>query len=168
MSIFSNHQNNISPRMKDFQVISSFLSAHGKKREWAKLACQLKDCGNQELIYQSLSRISRTMPAIDDVIWGNTLPKNIRQLGSGNNCYLFKPESIDNEINWLLLSLRKYKTELLYFVKSRQEVERAILLGQYDVANRMLEDTIKHIGHSIWYYEMKCVIYGAQDRFERI
>ena len=168
MSIFSNHQNNISPRMKDFQVISSFLSAHGKKKEWAKIACQLKDCGNQELIYQSLSRISRTMPAIDDVIWGNTLPKNIRQLGSGNNCYLFKPESIDNEINWLLLSLRKYKTELLYFVKSRQEVERAILLGQYDVANRMLEDTIKHIGHSIWYYEMKCVIYGAQDRFERI
>lgn len=46
MSIFSKHQNNISPRMKDFQVISSFLSAHGKKKEWAKIACQLKDCGN--------------------------------------------------------------------------------------------------------------------------
>ena len=49
--------------MKDFQVISSFLSAHGQKKEWAKVACQLKDCGNHELIYQSLCRISRSMPA---------------------------------------------------------------------------------------------------------
>lgn len=168
MSRLHKPQNAISHKMKDFQVVSSFLSAHGKKKEWAKIACQLKDCGNHDLIHQSLFRISRSMPAIDDVIWGNTLPKDIRELGSGSNCYLFKPESLDNEINWLLLSLRKYKTELQNFVKTRQDVERAILLGQYDDASRMLEKIVKEIGHSVWYYEMKCVIYGAQDRFERI
>lgn len=101
------------------------------------------------------------------IIWGNVLPKTIEELGVGGNCYFFKPESLDNEINWILHELKPYKEQLLYFVQMRDEVERSILVGDYLTAEKYLNSSLKQLGYSVWYYEMKLTIFGYQDNLEK-
>lgn len=157
----------IYPRMKDYQVIASFLSNKGSKRDWNCTAFHLKNCGNTELIVSSTDRIRHTLPYIDRAIWGNALPDSIRTLGNGDNSFFFKPESLDNEINWVITGLRRYAAQLTDYVKMRSEVERHIMLGNYDDALAILDASLKKIGHTVWYYEMRLLIYGYQENLDK-
>lgn len=158
----------ISPRMKNYQVFSCFLSAKEGKMDWLRVATQLKNCGNPQLIMSSTDEIARRSHAIDRVIWGNALPSSITTLGNGSNCYFFKPVSLDNEIHWVITGLRRYRHQLQEFVSIRDAVERHILLGNYHEAHSLLEDSIKKVGCTVWYYEMKLAIYGYQDNLNAV
>lgn len=157
----------VFPKMKDYQVIASFLSNSGNKKDWLRTAFSLKNCGNTNLISSSTDRIQKTLPVIDRTIWGNAQPESLSKLGNGANCYFFKPESLDNEINWVITGLRRYEKQLKEYVKMRNEVERYILLGNYDDALTIIESSIKKIGYTVWYYEMKLLIYGYQDKVDK-
>ena len=50
----------------------------------------------------------------------------------------------------------------------RDAVERHILLGEYDAANEILDESLRKIGYTVWYYEMKFVIYGYQDNLTAV
>lgn len=158
----------ISPKMKNYQVSSCFFAAKEGKVGWLRMATQLKNCGNPQLIMSFTDDLHKRHSPIDSVIWGNALPMSIKKMGNGDNCYFFKPVSLDNELNWVITGLRRYKKQLQTFVQIRDAVERHILLGKYQEANTLLEESLQKVGYTVWYYEMKFVIYGYQDNLNAV
>ena len=55
----------IFPKMKDYQVVSSFLANKGSRRDWNRTAYDLKNCGNNSLILSSTDRIRKMLSFID-------------------------------------------------------------------------------------------------------
>lgn len=158
----------VSPRMRNYQVSSCFLSVKGGKLDWLRIATQLKNCGNPQLIMSATDDIAHHQGVIDRVIWGNAMPASIKNLGNGANCYFFKPVSLDNELGWVITGLRRYKKQLHEFVQIRDAVERHILLGNYTEAHAILDESLKKVGYTVWYYEMKLLIYGYQDNLQAV
>lgn len=97
------------------------------------------------------------------VIWGNMIPKRIEDLGTGWNRFFYKPQSVDVEINWVLQCLKKHGSTLRKFVLLRDKVEKYILIGEYLKAEEVLEESLKTIGYTVWYYEMKLTMAGLQN-----
>ena len=153
----------IKAGMKKYQVIEAFLSMKGEKKRWAEIAYNLKYSGDNQLINSSLQELCDRYPLLSKVIWGNMTPKNEEELGTGENRFFYKPQSIDLEINWVIQGLRKYKKILQLFVSLREEVENNVLLGNYSTAESLLDNSLETIGYTVWYYEMKLTIAGLQD-----
>lgn len=151
----------------DYQFISNFLAQKGKKKDIARIAAKLKNSGDNIAISNVLPRLFKDVPYMKNLIWGNVLPKTIEELGVGGNCFFFKPQSLDNEINWILHELKPFKEQLSHFVQIRDEVERSILIGDYIIAEKILNDSLKQIGYSVWHYEMQLIIAGYQDNLEK-
>lgn len=153
----------IKANWKKYQVVEAFLSMRGDKRRWACIADTLKYTGNNELIDITLGDCFRAYPLLNNTIWGNMVPKRLEDLGTGWNRYFYKPKSIDIEINWMLQCFKKHKNILIQFVYLRDEVEKNILLGEYSQAELLLEESLKNVGYSVWYYEMRLIIAGLQN-----
>ena len=158
----------LSHKMKDYQVIACFLDAKNEKKWLAQLGAQLKNFSDSILIKEALNRTEKSIPRLRRILWGNTLPKTVSELGNGDNYYFFKPESLDAEIRWTILGLQRYSKELHAFVQYRDEVEKEMLLGNYAEASDLLEESVKEIGYSVWYYEMRLTIAGYQDKFSEL
>lgn len=86
-------------------------------------------------------------------------PLNVEDLGEGNS-YFFKSDNIIGDFNWLYILISKHKKQISYYVEIRNDVEKAILLGYYDDALTLLENLRERVGLSVWYYEMKLLIYS--------
>jgi len=149
--------------MPPYQVLASFLSVNGRQKDLASVATMLKNSGDAKFITSSVDYIARCDRRIDRIIWGNAMPKDVKHLGNGANCYFFKPESLVNEICWILTGLRRYKKQIRRFVEIRDAVERHILLGEYPAAKDLLEQSVHELGYTVWYYEMQLVIFGYQE-----
>lgn len=162
--------NKVLPKLtanaKKYHVVSCILAQKGDKLNIARLACQLKNLGNHALARDAFDELFQFSPLTKRVVWGNSCPKAIADLGNGENCYFFEPESLENEINWAILGLRPFKKLLRDFVILRDQVERHILLGNYYEATQLLEQSVKEFGYSVWYYEMRLTISGYQDRID--
>lgn len=91
------------------------------------------------------------------------IPKRIEDLGTGWNRFFYKPQSVDVEINWVLQCLKKHGSTLRKFVLLRDKVEKYILIGEYLKAEEVLEESLKTIGYTVWYYEMKLTMAGLQN-----
>lgn len=81
--------------------------------------------------------------------------------------FFYKPQSVDVEINWVLQCLKKHESTLRKFVLLRDKVEKYILIGEYLNAEEVLEESLKTIGYTVWYYEMKLTIAGLQDNLSK-
>ncbi len=148
---------------KDYQVIDAFLSMKGDKKKWSDIAFTLKYAGNNALINLTLGSLFESHPVLSSVIWGNMVPERIEELGTGWNRYFYKPQSVEVEINWALQSFKKHKNILRRFVSLRDKIEKDILLGEYSQAELLLEESVKSIGYTVWYYEMRLTIAGLQN-----
>lgn len=153
-----------SAESKTYQIVSGFLAQKRDKLNMARLACQLKNLGNNALANDALRELSKIAPIASRVVWGNSCPKEVEQLGNGDNSFFFKPQSLEREFNWTILGLKPYKKLLAEFVALRDSVERHVLLGNYDDALALLADSVKKFGYSVWYYEMRLTIAGYQDK----
>ena len=63
-----------------------------------KVLCQLAD------------GLSSTVKPLKFTIYGTPLPNTIEELGKSDT--LYKPESVESEIKWMLLSIRKFSKEI--------------------------------------------------------
>lgn len=151
---------------KSYQIVSCMLAQKADKLNIARLACQLKNLGNNALASEAFRDLFSAAPYTERVVWGNSCPMGEAELGNGDNCYFFKPESLEREISWTILGLRRYKKQLSEFVSLRDHVERHILLGNYYEAKELLEECANRFGYSVWYYEMRLTISGYQGRFD--
>lgn len=157
----------ITCKANTHQVFASFLETRGSVRDSAALASELKNCGRNELITTALKNLNRTAPTARNVILGNGKPETIEALGTGKNCYFFKPVSVENEINWAIQCLKPYKDLLAAYIQVRDEVETLILKGEFEAADRILDSSINDFGQTVWYYEMKLTIAGYQEKIDR-
>lgn len=153
----------IKANWKDYQVIQAFLSMKGDKKKLSEVAYTLKYTGNNKLINLTLDNLFKSYPVLNSIIWGNMVPKQIKDLGTGLNRYFYKPQSVDLEINWVVQCLKKHENILREFVSYRDKIERYILLGEYLQAELLLEESLKSIGYTVWYYEMRLTIAGLQN-----
>lgn len=151
---------------KSYQVISTFLAQKTNKENIARLAKDLKDKGNFSEVKEAFRSLFRTAPVFERVIWGNSSPSEVADLGNGDNSLFFEPKSLEREISWCILGLRPYKQILTEFVSMRDQVERHILLGNYHDAIQILSDSVKKFGYTLWDYEMRLIIFGVQDRID--
>lgn len=115
------------------------------------------------MINLTLNSFFESNPVLKSVIWGNMIPKRIEDLGTGWNRFFYKPQSVDVEINWVLQCLKKHGSTLRKFVLLRDKVEKYILIGEYLKAEEVLEESLKTIGYTVWYYEMKLTMAGLQN-----
>ncbi len=156
----------LTDQAKSYQVVSAFLAQKANKENIARLTCQLKNKGDHAEVSEAFRTLFRTAPFYERVVWGNSCPDEVADLGNGDNSLFFEPESLEREVSWAVMGLRPFKGELVKFVALREQVERHILLGNYQEANQLLQDSIKQFGYSIWYYEMRLTIDGCQDHIE--
>lgn len=153
----------LSVNANSYHVVSSFLAHKASKLNMARLANRLKNLANNDLASDALKNLFRMMPSVRKVIWGNSFPTEVAQLGNGENCYFFEPQSLEHEINWTIFGLKPYRNQLKEFVVYRDKTEHYILHGNYFDAKELLKQSVKQFGYSVWYYEMMLTIDGLQD-----
>lgn len=156
----------LTKNVKSYQVVSSFLAQKSNKLNIANMANQLKNLGINQVAKEAFERLFKMSPVAKCVVWGNLSPMEVADLGNGENKYFYEPKSLEREISWTLLVLRSFKQHLTEFVAFRDKVEHNILLGNYHETTSLLQESIIKFGYSIWYYEMRLVIAGYQNRFE--
>lgn len=108
--------------------------------------------------------VSFAVKPLQFTLYGNALPKSIEELGKSDS--LFKPESVENEIKWMLLSIRKFSKELSLFLVLKGEFEKNFLLGDYSKAESVLESVLNETGYSLWYIEAKFLLLEYQNKSE--
>ncbi len=156
----------LTSQAKSYQVISTFLSQKNNKENIARLAKNLKDEANFSEVKEAFRSLFHTTPLFERVVWGNSCPTEVADLGNGDNKFFFEPKTLEREISWCLLGLRPYKEILSEFVVMRDQVERCILLGKYNDATQLLSQSIKKFGYTLWNFEMQLTISGVQDHIE--
>ena len=137
------------------------------KKGIGKFVDTLKKSQSYEDISLASQRLRQLGVPVDYLLFGSQWPKEIRDLGKCNECYFFT-NSIESEISWLLYQIKTNKRQLNEYILSRLELERHILLGDYDKAERILEEVKENLGYSIWYFETEFLILYLQNRNEDV
>ncbi len=89
-------------------------------------------------------------------MFGNPLPKEYRDLG---NCEISgSSENIITEINWTLISIRKYTYEIKLFLVYKEFYENSILTGDFVEAEKYLTKIEKEICVSLWSLESRFLL----------
>lgn len=141
-------------------VVGKILSSPKKK-----VALHLfKNTHDFNILCQIADGIGDTIKPLKFTIYGNPLPKTIEELGKSDT--LFKPESVEDEIKWMLLSIRNFSKELSLFIILKKEFEKKFLLGDYLKAESILESVLSETGYSLWYIEAKFLLLEYQNKSE--
>ena len=148
-------KNKIS-RVDDINIyhhaVGKILSS-SKKKDALHL---FKNALEYKILCQLADGIGNTVKPFKFTFYGNPLPKTIEELGKSDT--LYKPESVESEIKWMLLSIRKFAKELSLFVILKTEFEKNFLLGDYSKAESILESVLSETGYSLWYIEAKFLL----------
>ena len=134
-----------------YQIKQNFLNAMQNRKSMADLGTSLKNWDDKTFAYNTLNDLIKNLPVIEKMIYGNLFPN------------FYKPESLDNEIDWLLNLFKNHIDEIRVFISIRDRFEKYFLLGRFDEAMTVLEES-KALGQSIWYYEMKTLLYSYMGR----
>jgi len=149
-----------------YQIKQNILNVIGRSKECSSAINELKNNDNFEDIIQITSEYIKSIPPFKKRCWGNMIPKNIDELG-GEKVYFYKPSSLRNEINWIILGIKNNLDVIKKFIQYKCEFEHHILLGEFEKALQTLNNSEKEIGVSIWLYESKFIVFemmGAQDK----
>lgn len=83
--------------------------------------------------------------------YGNALPASYAKLGHlGSKVRIYEALTLEAEINWTLLTIRKHRWEISLFLEYRALFEKAFLLGDYLTAEKYLEKIEKEVCYSLW------------------
>ena len=89
-------------------------------------------------------------------IYGKPFPKQIKDIGDSH--LLVNENKIQEEINWILLSIRKYKDEINKFIEYKKQFESNLILGKYDEAEEILDIIDSEISLSLWSIENRFLL----------
>ncbi|MCO6446225.1 MAG: hypothetical protein J5I67_01160 [Ignavibacterium album] len=109
--------------------------------------------------YSTLCRIVDKMSmkgSFQKWIYGNPLPESISEIANTNINVTSK--KLRNEINWILLSIREYKDKIQEFVEFKETFEIALIKGEYDRAEEILNTIEKNISYSLWSVENRFLL----------
>lgn len=95
-----------------------------------------------------------TRKTFDRYIYGASLPQSIDEIANAK--WLSGSDDLKAEINWLLVSIRKYTREINSFLSYKYEYEASLFSGEYDIAEKILDKIESEICFSLW---------GIENRF---
>lgn len=99
---------------------------------------------------------------IEELIYGCTIPESIRDLGNTQVIFGDSNDELEKEINWALLSVRKYDEKLNYFIKLKTIYEESLIVGDYKLAESTLNRIENEICISLWGIEQRFIIIELQ------
>lgn len=97
-----------------------------------------------------------------DLIFGNSLPKNYDELGTGPASIASK--NFIEEINWTLLSIRKFTYEINLYLIYKEDYEKNILIGNYTEAEKCLTKIETEICFSLWTLENRFLLKELENK----
>jgi len=121
---------------------------------------QLKSSKNFHVITKTADRLIEASPAYHKYLYGQPLPGTISEISVSKQSPFCK--ELKAEVDWVLLSIRKYKAELSIFLNYKKEFENAFLIGDYESASKTLDYCIKDLGYSIWAINSRMLLHEYQ------
>ena len=97
-----------------------------------------------------------TNNSFDKWIYGEALPADIKSIGETN--IIVNNNKLEDEINWILLSIRKYKNEINKFLTYKKQFEAKLLTGDYEKAEEILNLVDSQISMSLWSIENRFLL----------
>lgn len=91
-----------------------------------------------------------------EYLYGKPLPKNYSELG--NSDFPYVGNDFISEINWTLISLRKYSYQVNLFLEYKQIYENNLLIGNYQEAEHYLTKIEEKICCSLWTLENRFLL----------
>ena len=79
----------------------------------------------------------------------------------------FRPNSIVEEINWILSYMRGQWSNIEWFAEKKIQFENCFLLGEYNKSHIIVEEIKSRLGVSLWYYEAKCLLYEYEGESQK-
>lgn len=140
-----------------------FLNVIGNRKETERTANKLKNSCNIGAVSAALNDLFQSNSNFERLIHGYLFPHVITNLGKCNG-YYFEPASLQTEVQWQIMQIKRYKKNLRSFISIRHKVEHLFMIGKYDAALDLLENSVEELGYSVWFFEFKILIYSYQDR----
>jgi hypothetical protein len=141
--------------------VSIVLSSKKKKEALQKLKNKLDYNELDLVINDSLKKIKK----LSFSVYGNLIPKQISDLGKSEKFY--KPLTIEGEINWLQISIKKEKEKIKFFLLQKKKFEDYFLLSNFFDAEKILNDILDKLGVSLWYIEAKFLLLEYKNEPEK-
>ncbi|WNH12285.1 tetratricopeptide repeat protein [Thalassobellus suaedae] len=141
--------------------LSQVLSSKNKKSALQKLKSKLEYSELDRVINNSLRKIEK----LSFSVYGNLNPKKISDLGKSEQFY--KPLSIEGEINWLQISIKKEKDKIRFFLLQKKKFENYFLLSDFYNAEKILDIVLDKTGISLWYIEARFLLLEYQNEPEK-
>ncbi|MDF9663788.1 hypothetical protein [Bacillus wiedmannii] len=113
---------------------------------------KFKTFGSIEHIMKYTNKLSEH-PMYRRFIYGNALPKDIKELGRGE--VLCAVEEIERELIWTSQVLPLFSDVINTFLEMQKEYTSNLLKGDYEKAAQILDEIRKNTGFSMWYLENK-------------
>lgn len=124
----------------------------------------LKNSLDFNVLNQVSDKIIKIINPLSFFIHGKALPFKLEDLGKSD--VIYKPKSIENEVKWVMLSIKKFSAKLSLFLILKVDFEKFFLLGNYIKAENTLETIFKETGYSLWYIEAKFLLLEYQNKSE--
>jgi len=105
-----------------------------------------------------VDNISDNNKVFNEYIYGCSLPKTISELGDSKVLYSDGKNTFEKEINWSLLAIRKYSEEVQVFINKKTFYERALVTGDYQKANSILDEIENEVCVSLWGIEQRFIL----------
>ena len=137
---------------------NKFHSLVGKPKERKRAAFDIKEKQDYSQLCESIDFIEKNVPKIrQELYFGNPLPDSYENLGKLKDLpYLTK--NIDAELNSCLIGIRKYKYEINLFLTYKDIYEKALITGDYELAEHYITKIENEICFSLWTLENRFVL----------
>ena len=110
-------------------------------------------------IIDSLGEKNKT---IVDYVYGSSIPSSISELGDSIVLYGNSKDGFEQEINWSLLAIRRFRSEIQLFIDKKSAYEEALIVGDYESANIILDQIEKKVCYSLWGIEQRFLLIEIQ------
>lgn len=117
----------------------------------------LKNSGNFTAKYKTAERLSGVSLNFNKYIFGNPMPNCIENVGVAKSNFYTK--ELLSEIEWFMISARKYHAEITLFLNFKSNFENNFLLGNYKDAMDTIEQAEKTVGVSLWSLSSKFLVF---------
>lgn len=152
----------IRKNMKTYHLKQLFLNKF-RQKSIAEAVNSLKSLSGIEEIRDVVDCIKRTYTNLPKEIEGVLYPKSLDELCKKPS-HFFRPQSMIEEVNWILSYMRGHWTTMSWFSEKKIEFENNFLLGLYSNCHTVLEGIKDELGVSLWYYEAKCLLFEYEGK----
>lgn len=150
---------------KSYHLRQVYLNSF-RSQSKAKAINSLKSLPGILEIRDVVDCIKGVYTTISKDIEGVLYPKTLDELCKKSSVF-FRPNSIVEEINWILSYMRGQWSNIEWFAEKKIQFENYFLLGEYNKSHIIVEEIKSRLGVSLWYYEAKCLLYEYEGESQK-